>query len=104
MKNANKNSFRVATIADLFEYFSSKGEDCGMIASNSFNFPIVVNDEEGFAEVVVKVTNDEGDDGYMKREQYNDKVALAEERAKAKAEKAKAEKAKKEKRKEEKSE
>ena len=41
-------------IKELFDYFANKGEDVGMIASNSFNFPIVMDGEELFLEVVVK--------------------------------------------------
>ncbi len=70
----------------------SLGEDVGMIESNSFNFPIVIDGEEGFVEVVVKVPKDRGDDNYMKREVYADKVReRAERAAKAAAKKKPAE-------------
>lgn len=91
MKLSNANLYRAETVKTLMAFFEANGEDCGMIASNSFNMPIVVNGEEGFAEIVVKVTKDNGDDGFMKREQYADAVADKAERDKAKA-KAKAEK------------
>lgn len=87
MKLVNSNSIREKFIKVLFEQFASN-EDVGMIASNSFNFPVVSEDgEEGWCEIVVKVTKDQGDDGYMKREQYNDKLENAKARAKAKADK-----------------
>lgn len=91
MKLANANLYRAGTIAELLKYFGDKGEDVGMVASNTFNLPILVNGEEGFAEITVKVTKDNGDDGYLKRDQYADKVAGAKTKAEAKA-KAKAEK------------
>lgn len=91
MKLSNANLYRAETIAEIMAYFTEKGEDCGMIASNSFNLPIVVNGEEGFAEITVKVTKDTGDDGYLKRQAYEIDLAEKQEKAKAKA-KAKAEK------------
>ena len=100
MKLANANLYRTETIAELLKYFEDKGEDVGMVASNTFNLPILVNGEEGFAEITVKVTKDNGDDGYLKRDQYADKVAdakaKAEEKAKAKAEKIAKDNAKRE--------
>ncbi len=86
MKLANANAIRSRIIVDLFEHMSNVGEDCGMITSNSFNFPVVVDGEEGWVEVVVKVPKDDGDDGYGKREEYSLKLAANAERAKAKAE------------------
>ena len=91
MKLANANAIRTKIITDLFEHMSNVGEDCGMITSNSFNFPVVVDGEEGWVEVVVKVPKDDGDDGYGKREEYSLKLAANAEKAKAKA-KAKAKK------------
>ena len=101
MKLKNANEIRANLIAKLLEEFSAE-EDCGMIASNSFNMPVVSADgEEGWVEIVVKVTKDAGDDGYMKREQYADKVAdnarKNAEREKAKAEKIARDNAKREK-------
>ena len=82
-------------IKELFDYFAAKGEDVGMIASNSFNFPIVMDGEELFLEVVVKVPKDGGDDNFLKRDTYADKVRDREERkAKADAKKKTAEKEK----------
>ena len=89
MKLANANAIRQGIVENLLAHMSDNcGEECGMIASNSFNFPVVSADgEEGWVEIVVKVTKEAGDDGYMKREQYGDKLKAAEAREKAKAEK-----------------
>ena len=74
MKHKNANEIRENLVKSLLATYSET-EDCGMIASNSFNFPVVASDgEEGWVEIVVKVTKDGGDDGYLKREQYIDKV------------------------------
>ena len=82
-------------IKELFDYFANKGEDVGMIASNSFNLPLVMDGEELFLEVVVKVPKDSGDDNYLKRDTYADKVREREERkVKAEAKKKTAEKEK----------
>ena len=87
MKLANANAIRASVVENLFVHMSDYcGEDCGMITSNSFNFPVVVDGEEGWVEVVVKVPKDDGDDGYGKREEYSLKLAANAERAKAKAE------------------
>ena len=64
-------------------------EDLGFIASNKFNFPTVYNGEEIWVEVTVTIPKENGDEGYMKREQYGDKVEKRKEREKAKAEKYK---------------
>lgn len=85
MKTANANKFRAKAIEAIMTYFIEAGEDCGMIASNSFNFPIVAEDgEEGWIEVVVKIPKE--DDGYEKREEYKIKVRNRAEKAKAQAE------------------
>lgn len=87
MKLANANAIRASVVENLFVHMNDYcGEDCGMITSNSFNFPVVVDGEEGWVEVVVKVPKDDGDDGYGKREEYSLKLAANAERAKAKAE------------------
>lgn len=83
---------RAEYVKKIFDFVESLGEDVGMIESNSFNFPIVIDGEEGFVEVVVKVPKDRGDDNYMKRETYADKVReRAERAAKAAAKKKPAE-------------
>ena len=86
MKLANANAIRAKIVANLFEYMTNAGEDCGLIASNSFNFPVVVDGEEGWVEVVVKVPKEDGDEGFGKREEYSLKLAANAERAKPKAE------------------
>ena len=94
MDNKTKAKVRAEMVAKLFEMWKAENDDIGMITSNSFNFPIVApNGEEGWAKITLTITNDEGDDGYMEREQYNDKVRDAAAR-KAKAEAAKAAKIK----------
>ena len=108
MKLSNANQIRAGVIENLFNHLKDYcDEDCGMIASNSFNFPVVADDgEEGWVEIVVKVpkgTKDEEYDGYSRREQYDleckekaEKKAAKEKAAaekKAKAEAKKAEKA-----------
>ena len=68
-----------------------------MIASNSFNFPICEDGEEGWVEVVVKIpkdADDDGDGGYAKRDDYQMKCEAkvakqAEKERKAKERKAK---------------
>ena len=87
MKSALANAVRADVVSRLYNFLSEGGEDVGMIESNSFNFPITIEGEEGFVEVVVKVPKDGGDDNYLKREVYADKVR---ERAEKKAEREKA--------------
>ena len=85
MKTANANKFRAKAIEAIMAYFVEANEDCGMIASNSFNFPIVAEDgDEGWIEVVVKVPKE--DDGYEKREEYDMKTKERAEKRKAQAE------------------
>ena len=72
---------RAEYVQKIFQFMESLGEDVGMIESNSFNFPIVIDGEEGFVEVVVKVPKDRGDDNYLKRDMYADKVRDRAERA-----------------------
>lgn len=89
MKLANANKIRKQYIEELLTYFrcdgSSDSEDCGMITSNSFNFPVVADDgEEGWVEIVVKIPKE--DEGYEKREEYKLKCQKKVEDAKAKAE------------------
>lgn len=84
MKVAIANAIRehyVLAVRSLFDE-----EDCGMIASNAFNFPIVHEGEEGWVEVVVKVPKYDGDEGYALREEYEMKVRERAEKAKAQAE------------------
>lgn len=89
MKNTVANVVRERYLDAIMSYFTD--EDIGRIASNSFNFPIVEDGEEGWVEIVVKVTKDDGDDGYAKRDEYRmkceEREAKAKERAEAKAKK-----------------
>lgn len=87
MKFADK--VRAQYVEKIFQYLESLGEDVGMIESNSFNFPVVLDGEEGFVEVVVKVPKDRGDDNYLKRDTYADKVRDRKERAEKAAAKKK---------------
>lgn len=87
MKLALANTIRATIISSLYDFLSEAGEDVGMIESNAFNFPVTIEGEEGFVEVIVKVPKDGGDDNYLKRETYADKVR---ERAEKKAEREKA--------------
>lgn len=94
MKLANANAIRASVVENLFNHLKDYcEEDCGMIASNIFNFPVVADDgEEGWVEVTVKVpkgTKDEEYDGYGRREEY--RIASqerAEKNAKREADKA----------------
>ena len=89
MKLSTANSVRASYIHAICEALD---EDIGMIASNTINFPIAVDGEEGWVEITVKVPKEDGDDGYMKRQQYADKVvAAAERKAKAEAKRQKRE-------------
>lgn len=86
MKLVNANAVRSSLIEKLYKEFSET-EDVGMVSSNSFNFPVVEDGEEGWVEIVVKVTKDDGDDGYLKRDEYVMKCNERAEKAKASAEK-----------------
>lgn len=86
MKLVNANAIRSSLIEKLYKEFSET-EDVGMVSSNSFNFPVVEDGEEGWVEIVVKVTKDGGDDGYLKRDEYKMKCEEKAEKAKIAAEK-----------------
>lgn len=94
MKLANANQIRAGVVEKLFIHLKDYcEEDCGMIASNVFNFPVVADDgEEGWVEIAVKVpkgTKDEEYDGYGRREEYRlSQEDKAEKTAKREAEKA----------------
>lgn len=86
MKLANANKIRTRVLEAIMAYFLEANEDCGKIASNSFNFPIVADDgEEGWIEIVVKIPKE--DEGYEKRDEYQMKLK---EKADKKAEREKA--------------
>lgn len=85
MKLANANKIRSKVLEAIMAYFIEANEDCGQIASNSFNFPIVADDgEEGWVELVVKIPKE--DEGYEKREEFQMKAKEKEEKKKAQAE------------------
>lgn len=84
MKLASANKIRAKVLEAIMAYFVEADEDCGQIASNSFNFPIVEDGEEGWVEIVVKIPKE--DEGYEKREEYEMKVKEKEEKKKAQAE------------------
>lgn len=71
----------------LFDFFSEKGEDVGMITSGSFNFPVTFDDKEAFVEIVVKVPKSEDDECYAKREEYQLNLKEKERKAAEAAEK-----------------
>ena len=103
MKLALANAVRAEIVENLFNFMTERGEDCGMVTSNRFNFPVVREGEEGFVEVVVKVVKKDSDECFQERADYvmkqEEKAAKAAEREKASAEKrakAEAKKAKKE--------
>lgn len=84
MKLANANKIRAKVLEAIMAYFVEADEDCGQIASNSFNFPIVEDGEEGWVEIVVKIPKE--DEGYEKREEFQMKMKEKEEKKKAQAE------------------
>ena len=104
MKTATANKVRARVIEAIMAYFVEADEDCGMIASNSFNFPICEDGEEGWVEVVVKIpkdADDHDDGGYAKRDDYQMKCAAkiakqAEKERKAAERKSKSKSAKQE--------
>lgn len=87
LKLALANEVRARVIGEVYRFLSDNGEDVGMIASNAVNMPAVVQDEECFIEITVKVVGDSADDCYQKRADYTAKCA---ERAAKKAEREKA--------------
>lgn len=84
MKLTNANKIRAKVLEAIMAYFVEADEDCGQIASNSFNFPIVEDGEEGWVEIVVKIPKE--DEGYEKREEFQMKMKEKEEKKKAQAE------------------
>lgn len=82
MKTTTANIIRERYLSAIMSYFTD--EDIGRIASNSFNFPIVEDGEEGWIEIVVKIPKD--DEGYAKREEYTMKCKEKIDKAKASAE------------------
>ena len=93
MKLANANKIRAKVLEAIMAYFVEADEDCGQIASNSFNFPIVEDGEEGWVEIVIKIPKE--DEGYEKREEFQMKMKEKEEKKKAEAKAKKIERDKK---------
>lgn len=89
MKVKNANVVRGKFTEMFMAYMKEQGEDVGQMASNTFNFPVVQDGEEGWVEVVVKVPKT--DDGYEKRAEYKmkekEKAEEKERKAKEKAKK-----------------
>lgn len=84
MKTTIANIIRERYLSAIMSLFTD--EDIGRITSNSFNFPIVEGEEEGWVEVVVKVPKYDGDEGYALRDEYEMKCRERAEKAKAQAE------------------
>ena len=84
MKTTTANIIGERYLTAIMSYFTD--EDISRIASNSFNFPIVEDGEEGWVEIVVKVPKYDGDEGYALREEYEMKCKERAEKAKAQAE------------------
>lgn len=84
MKTTIANIIRERYLSAIMSLFTD--EDIGRITSNSFNFPIVEGEEEGWVEVVVKVPKYDGDEGYALRDEYEMKCKERAEKAKAQAE------------------
>lgn len=98
MKMNLANPVRIKYTETIRRFLENEGEDVGLIASNKINFPIVVDDEEGFIEVAISVVKKPSDECYQEREDYLRHCAEMEakraEMTKAKAEKAEKAKAK----------
>jgi len=86
------SAIRSAFIARLMEFLTANGEDCGLTASGTLNFPTTYEGVEGWVEVKVAVPKYSDEDGYQMRADYIAHTAEMAEKAKAKAE-AKAKKA-----------
>lgn len=92
MTNKGANEIRAKWTKIIMGLLSEYGEDCKLIASNTFNFPVCTvdengnNDEEGWVEITVKVPKDD-DEGEAKREEFELKTKLKIEKAKVDAEK-----------------
>lgn len=73
MKLEEKNKIREEYLQQIMNLYFN--EDIGKITSNSFNMPMCTEDgEEFWIEFVVKIPKDTGDDGYLKREEYQIKL------------------------------
>ena len=72
MKVKNANVVREYWTKKFIEFLEKEGEDVGQIASNSINYPIEENGEEGWIEL--KIIVPKHDEGYEKREEYQWKL------------------------------
>jgi hypothetical protein len=110
MKKNITDTFRRELATTIANGLAQNGEDIGFTASNTFNYPCLIEGEEAWVEITVKIptgTKDEPYDGYGRREDYLQKVTAKAEKAKTAAEakakkiakdkKVRAEKAEKEK-------
>lgn len=92
MKLALANRVRANVLEKLIAFFNDEGEDVGVVASNILNYPTVIEGEECWVEITIKVpkgTKDEEYDGYGRREDYKINLELkADKAAKKEAEKA----------------
>lgn len=100
MKLSLANKVRSTFVEEIRGFLENRGEDVGQTASNTLNFPYVLDEEECFVEVVVKVVKKDADECYQEREDYKahlvEQAEKAAEREQAAAEKkAKAEAKKK---------
>lgn len=92
MTNKGANEIRAKWTKIIMELVSNYGEDCELVTSNAFNFPVCTvdengnNDEEGCVVVTIKVPKDDSDYEAM-REEFKLKTKLKAEKAKADAEK-----------------
>lgn len=65
------NEARPEYVQKFLDFAKKTFDDVGMISSNSFNFPILYGEKEGFVQVTVKIpTKAEDDDCYAMREEY----------------------------------
>lgn len=91
MKLALANRVRAQFISDIQAYLAERGEDVAQVGSNTLNLPYVLDGEECFVEVVVKVVKKEADECYQEREDYQRHLREAAEKQ-AERERAAAEK------------
>lgn len=91
MKLALANRVRAQFVNDIQSYLAERGEDVAQVASNTLNLPYMLEGEECFVEVVVKVVKKEADECYQEREDYQRYLREAAEK-RAEREKAAAEK------------
>lgn len=103
MKQTLANEIRSEMLTTLVNFFTERGEDVGITAGGTLNFPITYKDVEGWIEIKVAVPKYEDEEGYALREDYTakqtEKAEKAEQMAKAKAEKIARDKAEREKKK-----